>query len=59
MAHGRCPRCHRLRPLREDGMLVTHHITLAVSAAAVRTVGSATVRRKCPGSGRLPKGVER
>jgi hypothetical protein len=55
--HGTCDRCARVKRLTRDGLIVGHVYSLPVSRHAVPTVGAARVKRKCPGSGRLPRKV--
>jgi hypothetical protein len=59
VTHGICPNCGALRRLGEDGALLYHHLTIQVSRRAVKTVGAGRVRRRCPGSGKAPRRVER
>lgn len=59
MTHGLCPDCGRLRRLEGDGALAFHHVSIAVSRRAVRSVGAGRVRRRCPGSGKAPRRVSR
>jgi hypothetical protein len=56
---GICDACARLQRLREDGTVSRHFIAIPVSARAVRSVGAGRVRRRCPGSGKAPRRVER
>jgi hypothetical protein len=54
-ATGMCPSCLTRRRLKADGRLILHKLALPVSARAVRTVGTGSVSRVCPGSGGLPR----
>lgn len=56
---GTCSYCARLKKLDHDGLVVAHYIAINVSRSAVRTVGAGRVRRKCSGSGKAPRRVER
>ena len=53
--HAVCDYCARLRPLRADGLVAKHYITLPISRRAVSTVGTGQVRRLCSGSGKPPR----
>jgi hypothetical protein len=59
MSHGRCDYCARTKPLDQHGRIVTHYLTIPVSAKAIRAVGAGRVRRRCSGSGRLPREASR
>jgi hypothetical protein len=59
VTHGVCPNCGALRRLEEDGALSFHHVAISVSRRAVKAVGAGRVRRRCPGSGKAPRRVER
>ena len=48
----RCPACRRQVQVRADGRLIVHHVTLPVSARAVRLLGAGSVKRRCSGSER-------
>lgn len=48
----RCPNCRRQVAVRVDGCFVVHFVTLPVSARAVPSVGTGSVKRRCSGSGR-------
>jgi hypothetical protein len=58
MTIGTCDACRGLKRLTDQGLVPTHYIGIAVSARAVRSVGSGRVKRRCPGSGRRPRRVE-
>jgi len=53
----RCAWCHRDVPIRADGKLKRHTITLPVSARAVHTVGAGSVQRRCSGSDKPPEAM--
>ena len=59
MKVGTCEGCAGLKRLREDGTIPLHMIGIPVSARAVRSVGQGRVRRRCPGSLKPPRRVER
>jgi len=59
MTLGVCDGCAGLKRLRDDGTVPLHMIGIPVSRRAVRTVGAGRVRRRCPGSGKAPRRVER
>jgi hypothetical protein len=56
---GTCDGCGGLKKLREDGSIPTHMLGIPVSRRAVTSVGAGRVRRRCPGSGKRPRRVER
>jgi hypothetical protein len=56
---GTCDGCAGLKELRGDGLIPLHYVGIPVSRRAVRTVGTGRVRRRCPGSGKAPRRVER
>jgi hypothetical protein len=58
-AIGTCAYCARQWKLDDQRRLVTHYLTIPVSAKAIRAVGSGRVRRRCSGSGRPPREVTR
>jgi hypothetical protein len=53
--HGTCSYCARLKRLDGDGLVVAHYLAINVSRSAVRSVGAGRVRRKCGGSGKVPR----
>jgi hypothetical protein len=55
MTTGTCAYCARLKRLTVDGLVPVHYLTIDISRRAVRTVGAARVRRRCPGSARPPR----
>jgi hypothetical protein len=55
--HGLCDACARLKRLRADGTIPLHYLAIPVSRKAVPSVGRGRVRRRCPGSGKLPRRV--
>jgi hypothetical protein len=55
MTTGTCDGCGRLKRLDSAGLVVAHMLAIDVRRRAVRTVGAARVRRRCPGSGRPPR----
>lgn len=57
-AIGVCDGCGGTKRLTSSGWVVTHYLSIPVSARAVRTVGSGRVRRRCPGSLKRPRRVE-
>jgi hypothetical protein len=59
MTTGICAHCARLKRLNGDGLVLLHMLSIDVSRRAVRTVGAACVRRRCPGSSKPPRRVER
>ena len=59
MTLGLCDACGRLKRLTGEGVLPVHYFGLPVSNRAIRTVGQGKVRRRCPGSGKAPRRVER
>jgi hypothetical protein len=59
MSSGLCPACGKLRQLTAAGELVAHHYSIGVSRKAVKAAGGGRVKRRCPGSGRAPRRVER
>lgn len=52
---GTCPYCARLKRLDAAGRLPVHYLAIPVSRRAVPAVGAGRVRRRCAGSGRLPR----
>ncbi len=56
---GICAGCAGLKRLREDGTVPIRYVGIPVSVRAVRTVGAGRVRRRCPGSLKRPRRVER
>jgi hypothetical protein len=56
---GICNACARLQRLTTDNLIPVHYLALPVSQRAIHSVGAARVRRRCPGSGRPPRRVER
>jgi hypothetical protein len=54
---GLCDTCARLRRLTAEGLVPVHYLSLPVSNRAIRTVGAARVRRRCPGSGKAARRV--
>jgi hypothetical protein len=56
MTTGTCDGCGRLKRLDAHGLVVAHMLSIDVSRRAVRAVGAGRVRRRCPGSGRPPRG---
>jgi hypothetical protein len=56
---GTCGGCGKLKKLDQAGHVIGHYYALNVSRSAVRSVGAGQVRRKCPGSGKAPRRVER
>jgi hypothetical protein len=56
---GSCDGCGKLKRLDQAGLVVGHYYAITVSRSAVRSVGAGRVRRKCPGSGKVPRRVER
>ena len=59
MTLGTCDGCAGLKRLRDDGTIPVHMLSIPVSARAIRTVGAGRVRRRCPGSLKRPRRVER
>jgi hypothetical protein len=59
MIIGLCDACARARRLTSDGLVPVHYIALPVSNRAIHSVGSRRVRRRCPGSQKPPRRVER
>lgn len=59
MPVGVCDGCGGLKRLRDDGTVPLHMLAIVVSARAVRSVGAGRVRRRCPGSLKQPRRVER
>jgi hypothetical protein len=59
MTHGLCAACGALRQLTSEGVLVLHHYQIGVSKRAVKAAGGGRVKRRCPGSGRPPRRVEK
>jgi hypothetical protein len=59
MSLGLCDACARLKRLTTDNLLPTHYLALPVSNRAIHDVGTARVRRRCPGSGKVPRRVEK
>lgn len=55
---GVCAHCARLKRLDVGGLVVVHMLAIDVSRRAIRTVGAARVRRRCPGSRKPPRRVE-
>jgi hypothetical protein len=52
---GICDACAKLKRLDQAGALVLHHVTIRVSAKAIRPAPTDRVRRRCPGSGKPPR----
>ena len=52
---GVCPACGALRQLTSEHVLVLHHYQIRVSKRAVKAAGGGRVKRRCPGSGQLPR----
>jgi hypothetical protein len=59
MSLGACDGCGKLKKLDQAGAVVGHYYAISVSRRAVATVGRGRVRRRCPGSGKRPRRVER
>jgi len=59
MTTGTCAHCGKLKLLSVGGVVVVHMLAIDVSRRAVTTVGAGRVRRRCPGSGKRPRRVER
>jgi hypothetical protein len=59
MILGTCDGCGKLKKLDQAGNVIGHYYAITVSRSAVRTVGAGRVRRRCPGSGRPPRRVDR
>jgi hypothetical protein len=59
MSLGLCDACARLRRLTTEGLVPVHYLALPVSNRAIHSVGARRVRRRCPGSGKAPRRVER
>jgi hypothetical protein len=57
--HGTCSFCARLRPVTRGGVIALHYLALDVSARVVPVAGRGRLRRRCPGSHRPPRRVER
>jgi hypothetical protein len=55
---GVCDGCAGTKRLTGAGLIPTHYIGIPVSARAIRSVGAARVRRRCPGSLKAPRRVE-
>jgi hypothetical protein len=55
MTYGHCDYCAATKRLDQHGRVITHYLTIPVSAKAIRAVGSGRVRRRCSGSGRPPR----
>jgi hypothetical protein len=59
VTHGRCDYCARTKSLDQHGRVVVHYLAIPVSRRAVPAVGAGRVRRRCPGSGKQPRGANR
>jgi glutaredoxin len=59
MTYGHCDYCAATKRLDQHGRIVTHYLSIPVSAKAIRAVGAGRVRRRCSGSGRLPREASR
>jgi hypothetical protein len=56
---GTCDGCAGKKRLRDDGLVPIHMIGIPVSRRAVTSVGKGRVRRRCPGSLKRPRRIER
>jgi hypothetical protein len=59
MTHGLCTYCAQSKRLDAHGLVVTHYLSIPVSAKAIRSVGAGRVRRRCQGSGKPPREASR
>jgi hypothetical protein len=59
MKLGTCDGCAGLKRLRDDGAVPTHYLAIPVSRRAIPAVGAGRVCRRCPGSGKPPRRVQR
>ena len=59
VATGTCGYCARRKRLDAAGRLPVHYLAIPVSRRAVPAVGAGRVRRRCAGSGRLPREATR
>jgi hypothetical protein len=59
MKVGVCDGCAGLKRLRDDGTVPIHMLSIPVSRRAVPDVGRGKVSRRCPGSLKQPRRVER
>jgi hypothetical protein len=59
IAVGTYQHCGRHKRLDERGLVVVHMLAIDVSRRAVTAVGAGRVRRRCSGSGRLPRETDR
>jgi hypothetical protein len=56
---GICDGCGGMKRVRDDNTIPIHYVGIPVSRRAVKTVGAGRVRRRCPGSLKRPRRVER
>jgi hypothetical protein len=59
MTVGTCDGCAGKKALRTDGLVPVHMLSIPVSRRAVTSVGKGKVSRRCPGSLKRPRRVER